>query len=43
MNLLELPVHDESGTPLNQRKWVLADGGFNHEVGASDGKEFKWK
>ena len=41
MNLVELPVLDEAGTPLNQKKWVLADGGFNYEVGTFDGKEFK--
>jgi len=41
INLVELPVVDESGNTLGQKKWLLHDGGFHYEVGSFDGKEFK--
>ena len=41
INLVELPVLDEAGKPLNQKKWLLHDGGFHYEIGSFDGKEFK--
>ena len=41
INLVELPVLDQAGKPLGQKKWLLHDGGFHYEIGSFDGKEFK--
>ena len=39
-DLVELPVLDEAGKPLGEKKWLLYDGSFDYEVGSFDGKMF---
>ncbi len=39
-DLVELPVLDESGKPLGEKKWLLYDGSFDYEIGSFDGKIF---
>ena len=39
-DLVELPVLDEAGKPLGEKKWLLYDGSFDYEIGSFDGKIF---
>ena len=41
VDLVELPVLDQNGKPLGEKKWLIYDGSFDYEVGTFDGKEFK--
>lgn len=39
-DLVELPVLDEAGKPLGEKRWLLYDGSFDYEIGSFDGKMF---
>ena len=41
MDLMELPVLDENGEPLGEKKWLIMDAGFKYKIGSFDGKVFE--